>query len=199
MARSLYGLSEPEFETLARLSVRRHDTEGGARGMRLLPSGGGFYDGGPALRVVVGLDSVAHDLTPVVPADGDYSRADDSVRMLVPEGVLVVLDGHVRSRYAHGYAEDKHFFTLEWSLDCMRRTRTIGTVQALGWLVMHTPVLSRHCVQVAEAKQQGEQWPMDCPVHQLIARMRARLQDRESYLLSQPVVGENSPSRSMAE
>ena len=211
MARGLYGLSAREFESLARLSVRRHGGDGEERRMRLLPNGGGFYDNGPALHVMVGQASVAHDMAPVVSADVGRGHDEESVRMLVPEGVMVVLDGHVRSRYAHGYClgEDEGgnqggssaFFTLEWSMDCMRRTRTIGSVRALGWLMMHTPVQHQHCVQVAdpEAEWRGELWPMDCPVHQLIARMRARLQERESYLLSQPAEGENSPSRSMAE
>ena len=218
MARGLYGLSAAEFECLARLSVRHHAADARQKGLLMLLTGGGFYDGGPALHVMVGQASVAHDMTPVLPADVGATSCDESVRMIVAEGVMIVLDGHARARYAHGYypADDEHaggkedFYTLEWSLDCMRRTRTIGSVRALGWLVMYTPVLRRHCLQLgaprttppddgAAMEQRADMWPINCPAYQLIAQIRARLQVRESYLLSQPAVGENSPSRSMAE
>ena len=199
----LYGLQPEEFATLTRMCVVRHVYP--FTPITLQETGGGVYDSGPVLSVHVGTPQVAHELSPIlVPGAGP-------VRVVVAEGVLVVLDGLARAAYGRGYAQEPGsptvFYTLEFCMDSMRETRYLGCEKATGTLVMHTPVVSSHAVEAVKGgigRDAGKRLDR-CAKRDLIRTMRARLQDRESHLLAGEAAqfsangGENSPSSIMAE
>lgn len=190
MACRLFGLDMREFAGLAQMRITRHPQL--PTPIALLPSGGGFYDSGPALSVVIGRPEVARDFSPLLLPD-----KTEAVRVAVGEGVLAVLDGHIRVAYGHGYASlepresSKAIYTIDWALDCMRRTRLVEKIPPMGWLVMHTPTVSssQNVVERRQAPKTGSNWPRDalisCPVRSLLQSIRSRLQARESFLLSQ--------------
>lgn len=197
----LYGLKLREFATLTRMCVRRHVYP--FTPISLQASGGGVYDSGPVLSVHVGTPQVAHEFSPILMPAGHLP-----VRVIVPEGVLVALDGHARASYGRGYAhapgEGTVFYTLEFHMDCMRETRFTTWEPVTGALVMHTPVVSEHAVERSKKEVHGGRRMDTCVKQGVIRALRARLQDTESHLLSgkghaAARRGENSPSSIMAE
>ncbi len=201
MACWLYGLDIREFSSLAQMSITRHPSL--PTSIALLPSGGGFYDSGPALSVLVGRVDVAHDFKPLLIVDDK----PNALRVAVPEGVLLALDGNIRVAYGRGYASlqprgknEAAFFTIDFALDCMRHTQLLGKIPPTGWLVMYTPVVSQHVVERRPVKKQGlssTASALICPIRSLLQSIRSRLQDRESFILSRPyqsLLGERSSS-----
>jgi hypothetical protein len=200
----LYGLRLEEFAVLTRMCVRRYVYP--FTPIVLQPTGGGVYDSGPVISVHVGISQVAHELSPsLMPA----SLGDAPVRVVVPEGVMVVLDCHSRMSYGRGYAQAPGgptvFYTLEFHMDCMRDTRFITWQPITGALVMYTPIAGQHAVERCKEREREGRRLDTCPKRQVIRAMRARLQDTESRSLANKGAqfsangGENSPSNIMAE
>jgi hypothetical protein len=191
-----------EFASLAQMSITRHPQM--PTPIALLSSGGGFYDSGPALSVLIGRPDVAHDFSPLLLPD-----KTEAIRVAVGEGVLTVLDGHIRVAYGHGYAslqpEDskKAFYTIDWVLDCMRHTQLVEKLPPMGWLVMYTPPVSGG-LNVVERRQVPKRITavsalIACPVRSLIQSIRSRLQARESFLLSNTARSRGDSYRGIGE
>jgi hypothetical protein len=203
MACHLYGVLLEEFAMLTKMCVRRHVYP--LTPIMLQPTGGGVYDSGPVISVHVGVPQAAHELSPsLMPA----CAGDPSVRVVVPEGVMVVLDIYARMSYGRGYAHAPGgptvFYTLEFYMDSMRETSYITRQPITGALIMYTPIVKQHAVQRSRGWEQEGRRLDTCAKRQVVRSMRARLQDTESHLLSTKghgavSRGENSPSNIMAE
>lgn len=192
MAARLYGLSLGEFCSLAKMNVTRHS---GGMPIRLQETGGGLYDSGPILTVGVGKPHIYHDFSPILMPQSDVLG---SIRVMVPEGVMVAIDGYARSSYGHGHAiggsegDERVFYSINYFLDSMRETVLLGYVRETGDVVMHTPVIPQNVVQfntvdTASGKSQSDKQGMRvrgrCPVRDLIQDMRTHLQTVESERL----------------
>ena len=195
----LYGLSMEEMCSLTRMSISRRV---GGTPISLHKDGGGFYDSGPMLSVVVGHSHILHDFSPSLMTHvRGFDHAVTPVRVRVPEGVLVVIDGYARSSYGHGYTTEPkmggHYYTIDFGLDCMRETRLLGYVKETGGMVMYTPVVDQHVVQFNQGSGiignppssvlQRAKTPLlhgVNPCLDLVRTIRTRLQNTESLLLA---------------
>ena len=192
MACWMYGLRMEEFTTLTQMSITRHTLDGTRTLIALLPGGGGFHNSGPLLKVHIGTQWIAHDLSPSLMTP--YSESPGPVRVTVGEGVLMTLDGYTRANYAHGYAHKDTvcFYTLDLSMDCMRSTRLLAQHRDTLGAIMYTPVIAKHVVQSAHESAVARHDSLaaapaveKCSVAwKLIHTMRGRLQDTESFLLA---------------
>jgi hypothetical protein len=189
MACWMYGLSMEEFAMLTRVSFTRHTLDGGKTTIKLLQGGGGFHDSGPLMKVHIGVPCIAHNMSPSLTTP---DCAPPPVRITVGEGMLMTLDGYARACYAHGYAHHGpvRFYTLDFSMDCMRCTRLLTRNQETQGLVMYTPVLTKHVVQSRHSMVQNDTLEKSPAVEtcsvvwRLINTMRGRLQDAESSLMA---------------
>jgi hypothetical protein len=115
---------------------------------------------------------------------------------MVPEGVMMVMDGYAKSCYGHGYAvgdrdklEETVFYSINFYMDSMRETLLLGYVTETGDVVMQTPVIAENVVQInvsyadvppKNTTKQGTKMLGLCPIRDVIQTMRAHLQAVES-------------------
>lgn len=179
MARWLYNLREEEFATLTQMSISRHVA---GQAASLQRTGGGYHDSGPILTVGLGIRGVQHDLIPSLMKSPGLTP----VRVTIEEGDLMVLDGHARSNYAHGYtAKSPPLYTINFYMDCMRRTVCIGYDPVTRGVLMETPVEETHTISNKTHTKPGEAGKnCDSPTLGLVRAMRSRIQTAESILLS---------------
>ena len=188
----LYGLSIDEMASLTKMRITRH-VEGTP--ITLHEDGGGFYDSGPLLTAMVGCQHILHDFSPSLMGHvRPTEQALTPVRLRVPEGVLLVIDGYARSSYGHGYTREAHqggcYYTIDFIMDSMRATKLIGYVKETGGMVMHTPVVHKHVVQtkvLPTEPQENTHSPLlygTCPLLDLVRKMHSRFQNVESLLLA---------------
>ena len=187
MACWMYGLRMEEFTMLTQASITRHALDETGTLITLLQGGGGYHNSGPLLKVHIGTQWMAHDMSPSLMTP--YSASPGPVRITVGEGVLMTLDGYARANYAHGYAHNEAvcFYTLDFSMDCMRSTLLLSQNRETLGLVMHSPVIAKHVVQAARDSGVPQHAPPvenSSVVWKLIHTMRGRLQDAESNLLA---------------
>ena len=192
----IYGLSMAEFYTLTQMSITRHATNTTAT---LQATGGGYHDSGPVLTIGLGAQRIRHDLFPSLMT----SRALTPVRLTVAEGDLVVLDGHARSNYAHGYTlltdttPSPPLYTIDFHMDCMRKTVSIGYDPVTRGMLMETPVEGTHVIYHAPTRVQktGRDFMHANPTFGLVRAMRSRVQTAESVLISSKYIAHDSARR----
>jgi hypothetical protein len=199
----VYGLSLQEFYSLAQMSISRHV---GGSPITLQKHTGGVYNNGPVLTIMIGHTHVSHDFSPILMQNVRPSgHRLTPVRMKVSEGVMVVMDGYTRACYGHGYTLEpttektcsQFYFTIDITMDSMRETRLLGYIKETGEMIMHTPVVQQHVVQIQgqdSMQHAGSAFTPPaqantvlygaCPVLDLIRVMRTRLRSVESNLLS---------------
>ena len=186
----IYGLSMNEFHKLTRMNVMQHR---GGMPIRIQESGGGLYDSGPILTIGVGKPHIFHDLSPILIPEKEMLTP---VRVMVPEGVMMVMDGYAKSCYGHGYAvgdrdklEETVFYSINFYMDSMRETLLLGYVTETGDVVMQTPVIAENVVQInvsyadvppKNTTKPGTKMLGLCPIRDVIQTMRAHLQAVES-------------------
>ena len=146
----------------------------------------GRYTGGPFLTVGIGRPHVYHDLVPILPTPHACSMP---VRVKIGEGVLLVLDGCAKTRYAHGHPvtdDASHYYTLNFQMDCMRRTLYTGFEEETHGLVTYTPVVPEHVVATSPDTPSPVAIRMEsCPLWILLLEIHTRLRVAESLLLTQ--------------
>lgn len=178
----LYGLTLTEFGELAHLYISRHDAGFGKRNELIETTDNGRYTGGPFLSVGVGRPYVFHDFNPVL------AKTAGPVRVKVGEGTLLVLDGYARIRYTHGHPateETNSYYTLNFQLDCTRRTLCTGVEKVTRGIVTYTPFLPEHVVSTRTDAPSPVAIRMDsCPMWTLLMEMHTRLKVAESHLLT---------------
>lgn len=180
MACWLYNLSQAEFSTLTQMSISRHTA---GKAALLQRTGGGYHDSGPILMVGLGIPHIQHDLIPSLMKSDRLTP----VRVTIEEGDLMTLDGNARSNYGHGYtATTPPLYTINFYMDCMRRTVCIGYDPVTRGVLMETPVDDTHTASTKpHADTRGTETIGDNnPTFGLVRAMRSRIQTAESILLS---------------
>jgi hypothetical protein len=179
----MYGLSGLEFEESCRMHLSFHGPEG--KTLELPPASPCRFENGPIVHVGVGRPVVEHDLAPSIrdPSGG----LEWPVRVGVPEGAMVCLDGASRIRYAHGHptlTTRAPWLTFTFMLDCNRRSTAMAYERETRSVVMQTPVLSERVVRTS--KPAGEDRPVDRgdAVTFLVRSMRRRLRVAESHMIA---------------
>lgn len=184
----LYGLTIDEFGELAHLYITRHAAGFGKRTELLETSDNGRYTGGPFLSVGIGRPHLFHDFCPVLATSTRADKPLIPVRVGVGEGVLLVMDGYARIRYAHGHPatdEQTPYYTLNFQLDCMRRTLCTGVEKVTHGIVTYTPFIPEHVVSTSRDTVSAVSIRMDsCPTWSLLMEMHTRLKVAESHLLT---------------
>jgi hypothetical protein len=180
----MYGLTIDEFGEITHMYLTRHSH--GLKTELLDTVDNGRYTGGPFVTVGIGRPHVYHDLVPILPASHACSVP---VRVKIGEGVLLVLDGCAKTRYAHGHPETddrSHYYTLNFQMDCMRRTLCTGVEEETHGLVTYTPVVPEHVVATSPDTPSPVAIRMEsCPLWVLLLEMHTRLRVAESLLLTQ--------------
>ena len=190
MASHMYGLHLTEFGMVSRLEIHKHDTAEGTP-MSLWDSLQARYDGGPVLVICLGLPLVNHDMAPTLPSPDNSSESP--VRIVVPEGVMMAIDGDARFRYAHGFPKGQEgaacFFSIRIFMDCIQQTGLMGYERETRTLVMTTPMVRDHIIStrpelqsrtnVHNTLQRDTLW-------RLVQQMRTRLRMTESFSIAQP-------------
>lgn len=176
----LYGLTLDEFGETAHMYITRHSA---GRNVELLETtDNGRYTGGPHLTIGVGRPHLFHDFYPVL------ATTEAPVRVKVSEGVLLVLDGCAKIRYSHGHpvTEDKnHYYTLNFQLDCTRRTLCTGMEKETRGLITYTPFVPEHVVAMRQDTPSAVAIRMDsCPLWTILLEMHTRLKVAESHSLT---------------
>lgn len=188
----LYNLSQEEFAMLTQMSISRHVA---GKVASLQRTGGGYHDSGPILIVGLGTPRVQHDLVPSLMK----SEWLTPVRVTVTEGDMVALDGCSRSNYGHGYTHltastTSPLYTINFFMDCMRRTVCIGYDPITRGVLMETPVEGAHSISATmSARQQGQRGGgYESPTLGIVRAMRSRIQNAESILISSKYIARAS-------
>lgn len=183
----MYGVGAREFEESCRLRVQ-WIKPGNGTPAELLPMSPCRYENGPMVFAAIGQSVVFHDL---VPSLADTSTADDGpVRLSVPEGVMLVLDGASRVRYAHGTpaglcALDSRF-NLIFLMDCSSRSFPVSYERETRAIVMQTPVVHDRVVSTLIDVLATSSPPVqlrDC-FTLTISALRRKLRSSESFLIT---------------
>jgi len=179
----MYGLSGLDFEESCRMHLSFLGPEGKA--LALPGASSCRFENGPIVHVGVGRPVVEHDLAPAIrdPSGG----LEWPVRVGVPEGAMLCLDGASRIRYAHGHptlAKNAPWLVFTFMLDCNRRSTAAAYERETRAVVMQTPVLSERVVRTN--RPAGEDRPVDRgdAVTHLVRSMRRRLRVAESHLIA---------------
>jgi hypothetical protein len=189
LAAHMFGVGLSDFSTLSRVLIQRLDARTGASA-QLMHSRQAKYDGGPILLVSLGLPVVAHDLLPTLPP-ADHSR-ENPMRIAVPEGVMMVLDGDVRFRYSHGYPGGQEgaavFYSITILLDSMSQTSIIAYERETRTTVMSTPMRMEHIITTRPAL--ASQTNNETLLHRdslwkIVQGLRLRIRSAESCLITQ--------------
>jgi hypothetical protein len=140
----IYGMQPREFDEGCRMHVRWCEA---GYPMSLPNASSCRFENGPIVHASIGLPVVHHDLAPTLT---DLSETENPVRISVPEGMMVCLDGASRIRYSHGHpaipASKDAWFSLIFFLDCTKRSMATSYERQTRAVVMKTPVLSERVV-----------------------------------------------------
>lgn len=182
MACWLYNLSQGEFSALTQMSISRH-TAGKTAIMQR--TGGGYHDSGPILIIGLGVQHIQHDFIPSLMKSDRLTP----VRITIAEGDMMTLDGYARSNYAHGYthlptATKAPLYTINFYMDCMRKTVCIGYDPITRGVLMETPVDEDHIISTMPNTGARKCFVDENPTIGLVRSIRSRLQEAESILLS---------------
>jgi hypothetical protein len=182
----MFGLSQQEFEEHGRLHITWYKPWAG-RCMELMPASPCRYENGPVVHIGVGRPVITHDMAPTLGDQTDPRGC--AVRLRVPEGVMVCLDGDSRIRYAHGYPQGndtkKNWFSLTFFMDCTRQSVAVGYDKETRAVVMATPIRVDRVVasRPSEKHMQESTLRMDL-MGSLVKSMRVRLRVAESHILA---------------
>lgn len=181
----LYGLTTDEFGDTAHMYITRHCSTHGKPVALDETTDCGRYSGGPLLTTSIGWKSFYHDFLPIL-----ATSPSEPVRVKIGEGVLVVLDGCAKSMYSHGHPaipEQKYqYYTLNFKLDCLRRTICMGVEKETRGLITYTPFIPEHVVTTRPDTTPSVAIRMDsCSIRAPLLEMRTRLKLVESHLLTQ--------------
>jgi hypothetical protein len=183
----MYGLEWQEFDEMCRLHITWRSGKPTAP-MRLLPASSCRYENGPVIHVGLGKTVITHDLAPAI-TDPCLGRSELPVRLGVPEGVLMCMDGPSRIRYSHGCpcqrgGVDPPWLMLTFLLDCTHRSVAIGYERETRAVVMATPTCKD---RVVTPSPQPEFLPCGLTLDLtglLVKKMRLRLRVAESHVLT---------------
>jgi hypothetical protein len=200
----LYDLETHEFERLCYMHISLYK-QGVGLPMCLTNASPCRFENGPVVHVGLGKPIIEHDLAPTL---GDPSVHELPVRVIVPEGVMVCMDGVSRMRYSHGHpanSDNSCWFSLTFFLDCTKQSRAVGFEMTTRTIIMQTPLSQDHVVPNPSFPKpiQGVSTGL---VSSTVLNMRQRLKMAESYLLAsryEPMgsmgMAENSSSRNVRE
>lgn len=190
VASHMYGLNLSEFGMVSSLTIHKHDTEMGAR-MGLWESLQSRYDGGPVLVICLGLPVINHDMAPTLPCPDNSSETP--VRIVVPEGVMMAIDGDARFRYAHGFPKGQEggacFYSIRIFMDCIQQTGLIGYERETRTLIMSTPMVRENVISTrpeVQSRTNVHNTLQRDTLWRLVQQMRTRLRLTESFLITQP-------------
>lgn len=186
LAAHMYGLNLSEFGMVSKLVIHQHDPREGVP-MNLLESSHARYDGGPVLLICLGIPVSSHDMAPALSSPDN--SAEPPVRIVVPEGVMMVIDGDARFRYAHGFPRGQtgageYYYCITIYMDCIQQTSIMGYERETRTLIMTTPMVREHIIStrpelrsrtnVHGTLQRDTLW-------RLVQQMRTRLRMAESF------------------
>ena len=181
----MYGIGAREFEEGCRLRLQ-WIKPGCGTPVELLPVSPCRYENGPVVFAAVGPSVAFHDL---VPSLADPSTGDDGpIRLSVPEGVMLVMDGASRVRYAHGTpaGSTDSCFNLIFLLDCSARSFPVSYERETRAIVMQTPVVHDRVVSTLIDLPTASNPPVqmrDC-YSVTMGILRRKLRASESYLIA---------------
>jgi hypothetical protein len=187
----MYGMGALEFEECCRLSVRWVQ-RGKGTPMELLPVSACRYENGPVVHVCVGRSLIYHDLAPTL---ADPSEPDGQpMRVALPEGVMLVLDGASRVRYAHGFPawldDGSSWLNLTFMLDCTAKSFPIAYDPETRAVVMRTPVVPDRVVSTQISPQNpsssnpGMTLGRDC-MSLTLGQLRRQIRSAESHIVAE--------------
>ena len=186
----IYGMGALEFEECCRLSVRWVQ-RGKGTPLELLPASACRYENGPVVHVCAGRSLIYHDLAPTLP---DPSEPDGGpIRLALPEGVMLVLDGASRVRYAHGFPawmDDGSFWlNLTFMLDCTAKSVPVAYEPETRAVIMRTPVVPERVVSTQILHSRGDPKPgltlgRDC-MSLTLGQLRRQIRSAESHVVSE--------------
>lgn len=188
IAAHMYGLTFSEFGVISRVTIQRLHPQKGSP-LRLLQTRQARFDGGPVLMISVGLPSTAHDVAPTL-AQNDNAR-EHPVRIFVPEGVMVVMDGDARFRYSHGFPVGqeicKDYYLISIFMDCMGQTSIVGYERETRTLIMATPMRMENIITTV-VEPQSRSNVHTClqrdTLWRIVQAMRTRVRAAESHLIT---------------
>lgn len=183
----IYGLKPVDFEECCRLSVQ-WIPQGKGSPMELLPASSCRYENGPVVHVSVGRSLIYHDLAPTL---ADLTETDvGPMRLSVPEGVMVVLDGASRMRYSHGFParldDGSSWLNLVFMLDCTPQSIPLAYERETRAIIMRTPVVPERVVSTKIPANTGSSmsFPRDC-MSLTLGLLRRQIRTAESHLMTQ--------------
>ena len=183
----MFNIEASQFDKSCRVHITCFPPGGGSP-MRLAECSECPHENGPVIHVGIGAPLITHDLSPTL---SDHDN-ESPVRLSVPEGVMVCLDGETRMCFSHGHptlhgAEallpSRRWFVLTFFLDCTESSVPVGYETHTGALVMQTPVHPDRVVPHTRVDPPPRQMKPN-PVDSLINRMGARLRQAESHALA---------------
>lgn len=179
----MYDITPSQMAITCRLHITWYPPGGGSP-MQLTESSANSHDNGPVVHVGVGEKIITHDLSPTLP---DHSEHNAPVRLCVPEGVMVCLDGATRMRYSHGHptrATRSHWLSLTFFMDCVEQSVPVAYEEHTRIVVTQTPIHPERIVSTTPRPELPLKNTRPSPISSLIVRMRARLRTAESLALA---------------
>jgi hypothetical protein len=182
----MYGMEWHEFEEMCRLHITWRSASA-VMPMRLLPASPCRYENGPVVHIGLGRTVITHDLAPTI-TDPCIGCSELPVRLVVPEGAMMCMDGPSRMRYSHGCPSQRGdsappWIMLSFFLDCTRQSIAIGYERETRAVVMATPL----CKDRVVAPLQTDLLPCGLALDLtgvLVKNMRLRLRVAESHVLA---------------
>jgi len=189
-ARSLcwmYGVGAHEFQTSCRLRLEWIQP-GYGRDIELQPMSSCRYENGPVVHVGIGRPYVVHDLVPSLPPEV-AGTLEKNLRLVVPEGVMVALDGAVRARYSHGHPAEEGrggWLGLTFLLDCTPHSFPSSYERETRAVIMETPVVPDRVVCTCIDAKNSRKPPVaqDC-FGLTLGRLRRLVRSAESHLMAE--------------
>lgn len=181
----MYGFRVHEFEESCRMSLEWIKPGNGKRAS-LLPTSSCRYENGPVMCAGVGCPVTIHDLLPCL---ADPSGPDEyPLRLSVPEGVMLVLDGDSRIRYALGVPSgDNSRFHFLFHMDCHGKSFPTSYERETRAVVMQTPVIRDHVVSTFIDSPDSNTHNVDLRdcMSSTMSLLRRKLRSSESYLVTE--------------
>jgi len=179
----LYGLTMAEFGDITHMYITRHTA--GKTTELLETTDNGRYAGGPFVSVGIGRAHLFHDFNPVLTTSTSTALP---VRVKVGEGVLMVMDGYAKTRYAHGHPvteEKSAYYTLNFQMGCTPRTLCVGIERVTNGMIMYTPFIPEHVVSTRKDTPSAVAIRMSsCAMWSLLMEVHTSLKVAESHLLT---------------
>ena len=186
----LYGVEARVFEEGCRLQVKWISPEH-CQPLSLPPASACWMENGPIVHVGVGPASVCLDFAPSLRADPTEREQDMPIRVAVPEGVMVCVDGACRMRYSQGFPARRGikegWLALTFFMDCTPQSKPVSYERETRSIVMHTPVVAERVVST--------QRPIQHPPHTVdsltdaLHAMRRHIRSAESHTMLQRILG----------